>query len=109
MRMFRKVGALVFQGFGPANDSNKKIVRLATRAEFDGILDDYRRWRLQFLDDSGQLKPGSSSPADAGFVHAGPRRTQREQIPVPKPGRGLVKNHGATRNRVVTRLSPYCC
>src|SRR5882724_1892422 len=83
-RMFRKVAPWYSKRFGPANDFNKKVVRLATRAEFDGILDDYRRWCLQFLDDSGQLKPGYRPPPMLASFMQDPAVTQREQIPVPK-------------------------
>src|SRR3954471_7525104 len=56
-RLFRKVAPWYSKRFGPANEFNKRVVQLATRAEFCRILDDYLAWRGQFLDESGELKP----------------------------------------------------
>src|SRR5437764_4187723 len=56
-RMFRKVAPWYSKRFGPANEFNKRVVRLSSKAEFDVLLDDYLRWRQQFLDDQGQLRP----------------------------------------------------
>src|SRR3989441_3208043 len=61
-RMFRKVAPWYSKRFGPANEFNKKVVQLATRAEFHELLDKYRRWRQQFLDETGQLKPSYRPP-----------------------------------------------
>jgi tRNA-dihydrouridine synthase B len=83
-RMFRKIGPWYSKRFGPANDFNKRIVRLSTKAEFYEILENYRRWRVQFLDDSGELQtryqPG---PMVASFMQE-PGVAQRQSIPVPK-------------------------
>ncbi|MGO9201128.1 MAG: hypothetical protein ACLQM8_11420, partial [Limisphaerales bacterium] len=35
---------------------------IATRAAFDEVLADYLRWRQQFLDDQGELKPRFRPP-----------------------------------------------
>jgi tRNA-dihydrouridine synthase B len=85
-RMFRKVAPWYSKRFGPANEFNKRVVRLSSRAEFDEILALYRRWRVQFLDDSGQLKPGyRPAPMQASFMHEPePAVARRENIPVPK-------------------------
>ncbi len=83
-RMFRKVAPWYSKRFGPANEFNKQVVRLATRAEFHELLEVYRQWRLQFLDDGGQLKPGyRPAPMVASFMQE-PAVSAREQIPVPK-------------------------
>ena len=56
-RMFRKVAPWYAKRFGPANEFNKRVVLVSSRAEFFGLLDQYRRWRQQFLDENGELKP----------------------------------------------------
>jgi len=80
-RMFRKVAPWYAKRFGPANEFNKRVVRLSSRAEFQEILENYRQWRRQFLDETGELKPRFQpqplTPLDPGV-------TQREHIPVPK-------------------------
>lgn len=83
-RMFRKVAPWYSKRFGPANEFNKKVVLLTSRAEFHELLDCYRKWREQFLDDHGQLKPTyRPAPMVASFMQE-PAVAQREQIPVPK-------------------------
>jgi nifR3 family TIM-barrel protein len=83
-RMFRKVAPWYSKRFGPANEFNKKVVTLSTRAEFHELLENYRKWRQQFLDDSGQLKPGyRPAPMVASFMQE-PAVAHREHIPVPK-------------------------
>src|SRR5436190_17686333 len=54
-RMYRKIGPWYSKRFGPASDFNKRIVQLRTRAQFYEILEDYRRWRAQFVDANGEL------------------------------------------------------
>lgn len=83
-RMFRKIAPWYAKRFGPANEFNKKVVRLATRAEFREILDDYGRWRQQFLDERGELLPRYQlAPMVASFMRE-PDSTTRSHIPVPK-------------------------
>ena len=83
-RMFRKVAPWYAKRFGPANEFNKKVVTIATRADFHGLLEKYREWRRQFLDEDGHLKPAyRPAPMAASFMQE-PAVTQREQIPVPK-------------------------
>lgn len=82
-RMFRKVAPWYSKRFGPANEFNKRAVQIKTRAEFYGLLEQYRGWRAQFLDENGELKPRfKPAPMVASFM--APPSTQREQIPVPK-------------------------
>jgi len=77
-RMFRKVAPWYSKRFGPANEFNKRVVQLTGRAEFHEILANYTRWREQFLDDTGELRPTyRPAPLVASFM-------QREQIPVPR-------------------------
>ncbi len=55
-RMFRKVAPWYAKRFGPCHEFNKKVVQVATRAQFQEILENYLRWRQQFLDDHGELQ-----------------------------------------------------
>ena len=71
-RMFRKVAPWYAKRFGPANEFNKRVVLVSSRAEFYEILEYYRRWRQQFLDEAGELKPRfRPAPLVASFM-AGP-------------------------------------
>jgi nifR3 family TIM-barrel protein len=83
-RMFRKVGPWYSKRFGPASDFNKRIVQLRTRAQFHEILDDYRRWRSQFVDERGELHSRYQPPPMVPSFMQEPGVTQRESIPVPK-------------------------
>jgi len=83
-RMFRKIGPWHSKRFGPANEFNKRIVKLCSRAEFNVILDDYGRWRGQFLGDDGRLKPHFRPPPMAASFMREPAVAQRAEIPVPK-------------------------
>jgi len=83
-RMFRKVAPWYSKRFGPANEFNKKVVLVSSRAEFYAILENYRTWREQFLDEGGELKPAyRPAPMQASFMQE-PAVVQRQQIPVPK-------------------------
>ena len=83
-RMFRKVAPWYAKRFGPANEFNKRVVSVSTKAEFHDILENYLRWRQQFLDENGELKPNyRPAPMVASFMQE-PGVAQREQIPVPK-------------------------
>lgn len=83
-RMFRKIGPWYSKRFGPANDFNKRIVKLSTITEFDEILDHYRAWRRQFLDENGQLKPNYRPPPMVASFMEEPGVANRQHIPVPK-------------------------
>jgi len=83
-RMFRKVAPWYAKRFGPCHEFNKKIVQMGTREQFEAILENYIRWRGQFLDDHGELQPRyQPAPMVASFMRD-PESTQREHIPVPK-------------------------
>jgi nifR3 family TIM-barrel protein len=85
-RMFRKVAPWYAKRFGPCHEFNKKVVQISTRAEFHDVLENYIRWRQQFLDEAGELQPRfRPPPMVASFMRESePASTRREQIPVPK-------------------------
>lgn len=83
-RMFRKVAPWYSKRFGPANEFNKRVVTISTRSEFYGVLEHYVKWRTQFLDDQGQLKPNYQPPPLVASFMRDPSVAQRESIPVPK-------------------------
>jgi nifR3 family TIM-barrel protein len=82
-RMFRKVGPWYARRFGPSSEFNKKIVHLATRAQFAEILAHYRKWRSQFADDRGELLPRFRPvPLQASFMNPeGAELPQRIAVP----------------------------
>src|ERR1700744_4659108 len=83
-RMFRKVAPWYSKRFGPCHEFNKKVVQVRTRAEFNDVLENYIRWRQQFLDETGNLLPRfEPAPLIASFMRD-PASTTREHIPVPK-------------------------
>jgi len=83
-RMFRKVAPWYAKRFGPANEFNKRVVLVSSRAGFYDILECYRRWRQPFLDETGELKHRfRPPPMTASFMHpAG--APPHGNIPVPK-------------------------
>jgi nifR3 family TIM-barrel protein len=85
-RMFRKVAPWYAKRFGPCHEFNKRAVHISTRAEFQGVLENYTRWRQQFLDEHGELLPRfRPPPMVASFMRESePASTRRDQIPVPK-------------------------
>jgi len=85
-RMFRKVAPWYAKRFGPSHVFNKRVVQVATRAEFHAVLAEYTQWRQQFLDERGELLPRFQlPPMVASFMQADvPAVARRENIPVPK-------------------------
>jgi nifR3 family TIM-barrel protein len=85
-RMFRKVAPWYAKRFGPVHVFNKRVVQVATRAEFHAVLAEYTKWRQQFLDERGELLPRFQlPPMVASFMQADvPVAARRENIPVPK-------------------------
>jgi tRNA-dihydrouridine synthase B len=82
--MFRKVAPWYAKRFGPVSEFNKHVVRISSRAEFQRVLENYLRWREQFLDERGELKPKFRlAPMVASFMQE-PAAGQRSQIPVPR-------------------------
>ena len=83
-RMFRKVAPWYSKRFGPANLFNKRVVLLQNKVEFYKLLEEYREWRRQFLDETGELNPKyRPGPMVASFMQE-PAVVGREAIPVPK-------------------------
>ena len=83
-RMFRKVAPWYAKRFGPCHEFNKKVVQVHTKAQFHDILENYIRWRRQFLDEHGELLPRfQQAPLVASFMRE-PDSVARSQIPVPK-------------------------
>src|SRR5262249_29549183 len=83
-RMFRKVAPWYAKRFGPANEFNKRVVQVSTRAEFEEVLQGYLRWREQFLSPDGDLLPRfQPAPMVASFMQE-PAVAGRQSIPVPK-------------------------
>ncbi len=83
-RMFRKVAPWYAKRFGPANEFNKRVVHVSTRADFYGVLDAYRQWRAQFLDENGDLQPRFQPPPMVATFMQEPDAAQKNHIPVPK-------------------------
>jgi tRNA-dihydrouridine synthase B len=85
-RMFRKVAPWYAKRFGPCHEFNKQVVQVATKTQFDELLENYIRWRQQFVDEHGELLPRfRQPPMVASFMReTEPASTRREQIPVPK-------------------------
>lgn len=85
--MFRKIAPWYARRFGPAVEFKKRVVQFSTRAEFDVILTDYRRWRAPFLGEDGELRPRYQppplEPRDPPLAAAG-GSTERPALPVPK-------------------------
>jgi len=83
-RMFRKVAPWYAKRFGPCHEFNKKVVQVSTRNAFNEVLDNYIRWRKQFVDEQGELLPRFQPPPMVASFMREPASTQREHIPVPK-------------------------
>jgi hypothetical protein len=83
-RMFRKVAPQYARRFGPSSEFNKPVVLVSSRAQFYEILEHYRHWRQQFVDDDGELKPRyRQPPMVASFMPDAPA-IAGGQIAVPK-------------------------
>ncbi|PWU21144.1 MAG: tRNA dihydrouridine synthase DusB [Verrucomicrobia bacterium] len=82
--MFRKMAPWYARRFGPANEFNKHVVLVSSRAGFYEVLERYRRWRAQFLDDFGELKPRFRPPPMVASFMVEAGNGQPAQIPVPK-------------------------
>jgi nifR3 family TIM-barrel protein len=84
-RMFRKVAPWYARRFGPAVEFKKRVVMLASRAEFDDILAEYRRWRAPFLDAHGELLPRfQPAPLTSSFMREPGQPGDAGALPVPK-------------------------
>ncbi len=83
-RMFRKVAPWYSKRFGPCHEFNKKVVQISSRQQFEEVLENYVRWRQQFLDSNGELLPRFQSPPMVASFMREPAVAQREKIPVPQ-------------------------
>lgn len=83
-RMFRKVAPWYSKRFGPATQFNRHAVQISTRAQFHDALENYLRWRRQFLDENGELQPKFQPPPLVASFMQEPGVAARQQIPVPK-------------------------
>lgn len=83
-RQFRKIAPWYARRFGPSHDFTKRVALLTSRAQFQEILALYRQWRLQFLDEHGELKPKfRAAPMVASFMQP-PGEHPTHSIAVPK-------------------------
>ncbi len=86
-RMFRKVGPWYSKRFGPSNFFNKRVVTISTAAEYHQLMDEYRQWRLPFLDEAGNLLPQYQARDSQTLFHEDldgtPAVASRQSIPVP--------------------------
>jgi nifR3 family TIM-barrel protein len=83
-RMFRKVAPWYSKRFGPVAEFNKRVVQVSSRAQFMEVLENYLRWREQFLDERGELKERFRPPPMVASFMREPASATREAIPVPK-------------------------
>ena len=92
-RMFRKVAPWYAKRFGPCHEFNKSVVQVAPRApNFDDVLENYIRWRRQFLDENGELLPRFRrrrwSPPSCATNRP---RPNANRFPCPRAGGSVVK------------------
>ena len=86
-KLFRKVAPWYAKRFGPAKDFKRRIITIASRADFEAALAVYITWRAPFCDEHGELLPKyQPGPMVASFMRepGAPDSTERESIPVPK-------------------------
>ncbi len=83
-RMFRKVAPWYAKRFGPASEFKRQVVLMSSRAEFQELLQHFRRWRQQFLDAGGQLLPKYRLPPLVASFMQEPGAGPSHGIPVPK-------------------------
>ena len=82
--MFRKIGPWYSRRMGPCHEFNRRITRLETLPQFDEIMEWYRQWRTQFLDERGELLPRFRSPAPVASFLLPESEPPKQQIPTPK-------------------------
>lgn len=81
-KFFRKVAPWYARRFGPSRLFKQGIVTIKSRADFERVLEEYFKWRLQFLDSNGQLLQ-KFAPAPLATDFEGPAGDDAA-IPVPK-------------------------
>jgi nifR3 family TIM-barrel protein len=87
-KLFRKPAAWYVKRLGPAKEFKKAVVHLKTRAEFETMTAQYERWRVQFCDEHGELRPKfRPDPLVASFMRedaGADDRRRLDAVPVPK-------------------------
>jgi tRNA-dihydrouridine synthase B len=84
-RMFRKIAPWYAKRFGPCHAFNSQVVHVARREQFQVVLENYQRWRQQFLDDNGELQPRfQPAPLVASFMRDAGVPQSQPHISVPK-------------------------
>jgi nifR3 family TIM-barrel protein len=86
-RLFRKVAPWYAKRFGPAKQFKRRILSIASRADFEAALAEYVSWRSAFCDPSGELLPKyrpAPMPTVPEGAEAEPASLARESIPVPR-------------------------
>jgi nifR3 family TIM-barrel protein len=83
-RMFRKIAPWHAKRFGPCHEFNKRVVKVSTKAEFNDVLENYIRWRQQFLDANGELQMRFRPPPMVASFMRESASAQPVKIPVPK-------------------------
>jgi len=106
-RMFRKIAPWYAKRFGPCHEFNKQVVHVATRADFQTVLENYRRWRQQFLN-TASCKSVSSPRRSWHPSCANPTRWCRRKSPCPK-GRWRCGEKVARRTRSERRSLYHLC
>jgi nifR3 family TIM-barrel protein len=83
--LFRKVMPWYARRMGPASSFKKEAVLIRSREDYQKAVHNFRAWRTQFLDESGNLR-GSFQPVKMETLFAGDNEGAgfRTEIPVPK-------------------------
>ena len=82
---FRKVAQFYVRRIGPAAFFRRRIESIDSVESFEALVNDFREWRCQFLDERGELQP-RFRPTAPRVVFAGdePVETEDHAIAVPK-------------------------
>ena len=83
--LFRRIGPWYVRRIGPSSFFRRRIFGLNSRAGFNELIEGFRDWRRQFLDDGGELQE-RFRPASARVVFAGDEDPEADllRIAVPK-------------------------
>ncbi len=83
--LFRKVMPWYARRMGPASSFKKEAVLIRSREDYQKAVHNFRAWRTQFLDESGNLRE-SFQPVKMETLFAGDKEGAgfRTEIPVPK-------------------------
>ncbi len=83
-RFFRKVVPWYVKRLGPSNYLKRQIFSLKSRQDFDAMIISYREWRLQFLNEDGELLSRyQPAPLYSSFMDE-EADVKQDTIPVPK-------------------------